>query len=157
MRLVLEDGPPGPLAGDWSKIGDRVAQWITSARQSPGATLQEVDEDEEATSLAAFASAIASADPDYVPDMVRQLADADIFELAARCQPRTLLILGRDAPGMSVLIGQDRLRFASAMRSATIAELDGGHRLHSQNFDGFVGALEIWLCQQRHAHKAPPR
>lgn len=149
-RLVLEDGPPGPSL-DWRAAGDWVFKAIVSARRSPDALVRELRESEPAedvASLEAFAAAIGSADPAYVPDMVRRLGLENIFELAERCQPRTLLLVGRDAhgtPGGSALVGEDRSRFASNLPSSTLVELDSGHRLHSQVFDGFVGAVDEWL------------
>jgi pimeloyl-ACP methyl ester carboxylesterase len=149
-RLVLEDGPPGTSTIDWHEVGDSVADGINLARHSPEAVVRDLraaNPDEDAASLEAFEAAMGASDPDYVPDLVRRLAVDDIVALAERCQARTLLVVGRKVRG-SVLVREDRRRFLSALASGTLVELDGGHRLHTQLFDSFVGVLDDWLREK---------
>jgi pimeloyl-ACP methyl ester carboxylesterase len=158
-RLVLED-PPGPTSYDGSAIRNWIQESIVAARENPDGLAQEWLDSESPgprsspDEVRAKVSAIAAADPDL---LARFQGPPDLTPLAGQCSVPTLVLLGRNERGASVMIGDDRIRFGRALERGTLVELAAGHDLHQPVFDDFMAALEDWLAKTESSQRAHVR
>jgi len=68
----------------------------------------------------------------------------DLVALGGAVPVPTLLLLGEEDLGSALPAGQ-RAAVASALRRGSVAELEAGHNVHRDDFEGYVRVLGNWI------------
>jgi pimeloyl-ACP methyl ester carboxylesterase len=148
-RLVLEDPPSG--GNDPDETAREVEQNAARAREDPLALSREMlsenpywaEEDAE-NSVAGLRDCDAGALASFRRSGLRW----DLAALVDSVRVPALLLLGDEDRG-SALPGNERAAVASALRQGSIEELEAGHNVHRDDFEGYVRVLGAWLGEPR--------
>lgn len=112
--------------------------------------------------IAAVTESVEAADQGYLFARLKMAKGLDSVGLAARCDLPVLALLGRDKDTplghegsiiddlrqYSMMIGDERVRFAAALRHGDVVALEAGHDLHNTSaFPATSAALLDWLSR----------
>jgi pimeloyl-ACP methyl ester carboxylesterase len=145
-RLVLEE-PPGSESTDFEEVARETQASAALTRGSPEAALQRyLAENPALTEEDARNSVAGMLDFDAVPTaaFLRNGLRYDLAAMTGSVSVPTLLVLGREERG-SVLPDPERAAVAGSLRRGTVEELDAGHGVHRDDFEGYVRLLGGWL------------
>lgn len=144
-RLVLEEPPSG--GNDPDETAREVEQSAARAREDPLTLSREMlsenpswAEEDAANSVAGLRDCDAGALASFRRSGLRW----DLAALADSLQVPALFVLGDEDRG-SGLPGGERAAVASALRQGSIEELEAGHNVHRDDFEGYVRVLGDWL------------
>lgn len=144
-RLVLEDPPSG--GSDPDETARQVEQSAARAREDPLALSREMlsenpswAEEDAANSVAGLHDCDAGALASFRRSGLRW----DLAALAGSVRVPALLLLGDENRG-SGLPGSERAAVADALRQGSVEELEAGHNVHRDDFEGYVRVLGNWL------------
>ena len=145
-RLVLED-PPGSESTDSAEVARETQAGAVLARGSPEEAVRRflsenpaLDEEDARNSVAGLLDCDAAA----VARFLRSGLRYDLAEMVRSVSIPTLLVLGSEERG-AMLSAPERAAVAGALRQGTVEELDAGHGVHRDDFEGYVELLGGWL------------
>ena len=144
-RVVLED-PPGSASTDAEETAREMESASARAGEDPEALKREMMEENPswAEEDAAYAVAgLLDCDPRALISLRRALR-WDLAGLVGPLVVPALLVLGSEGRGSS-LPKPERTTVTSTLRSGAVEELDAGHNVHRDDFDGYVRVLGEWL------------
>ena len=145
-RLVLED-PPGSGSTDFAEVARESQAGAVLARGSPDEALRRNLTENPALAEEDARNGVAGLlDFDAGPfaGFLRNGLRYDLAELVGSVTVPTLLVLGSEQHG-SMLPAPERTAVASSLRRGTVEELDAGHGVHRDDFEGYVRLLGSWL------------
>jgi pimeloyl-ACP methyl ester carboxylesterase len=149
-RLVLEE-PPGSESTDFGEVARETQASAVLTRGSPEAAVQRyLAENPALTEEDAKNSVAGMLDCDAVPT-ARFLRDGlryDLADMIRSVSVPTLLVLGSEERG-SMLPDPERAAVARSLRRGTVEQLDAGHGVHRDDFEGYVKVLGNWLGAPR--------
>jgi len=144
-RLVLEDPPSG--GNDPSETAREVEEGASRAREDPRTLAREMlsenpswAEEDATNNVAGLRDCDAGALARFRRDGLRW----DLVALAGAVPVPVLLLLGDEVLG-SALPASERAAVAGALRRGSVEELQAGHNVHCDDFEGYVRILDGWL------------
>jgi pimeloyl-ACP methyl ester carboxylesterase len=145
-RLVLEE-PPGSESTDFGEVARETQAGAALARGSPEEAVRRylaenpaLAEEDARNSVAGLLDCDAGAVAGFLRDGLRY----DLTELVGSAAVPTLLVLGGEESG-SMLPAPERAAVAGSLRRGILEELDAGHGVHREDFEGYVRVLGGWL------------
>lgn len=144
-RLVLEDPPSG--GNDPNETAREVQEGAVRAHEDPRALAREMLSEnpswaeEDATNSVA---GLRDCDAGALARFRRHGLRWDLVALAGAIPVPTLLLLGDEVLG-SALPASERAAVTNALRQGSVEELEAGHNVHRDDFEGYVRVLGDWL------------
>ena len=145
-RLVLEE-PPGSGSTDFEEVARETRASALLARGSPEEAIRRNltenpawAEQDARNSVAGLLDCEAAPVAAFLRDGLRY----DLAEMVGSVSVPTLLVLGGEVGG-SMLPTPERAAVAGSLRRGTVEELDAGHGVHRDDFEGYVRLLGSWL------------
>ena len=148
-RVVLED-PPGSESTNPEETAREMEGAAARAGEDAEGLRREMMEENPswAEEDAAYAVAgLLECDPRALIAL-RHALRWDLAGLVGSLGVPVLLVLGSEGRG-SALPEPERATVAGALRRGAVRELDAGHNVHRDDFDGYVRALDSWLGEPR--------
>ena len=144
-RVVLEE-PPGRRGVDLVETARGVRAEVAAARADLSGFLerQRQDHREWAEGDVAAREDVALCDAEAVAAALERGLGFDLVGLARQLPVPALLLAAAPQRG-SVLAEPERAEVFAALRQGRVVELDGGHCLHRERFDDYLGAATGWL------------
>jgi pimeloyl-ACP methyl ester carboxylesterase len=146
QRLVLEE-PPGSGTTDFGEVARAAELDAALARKSPETAVQRNlaqnptwAEEDARNSVAGLRACEAGP----VAGFLREGLRYDLMEMVGSISMPALLVLGSEEHG-SMLPAPERAAVAGSLLRGTAEELDAGHGVHRDDFDGYVRLLGSWL------------
>jgi pimeloyl-ACP methyl ester carboxylesterase len=144
---VLEE-PLGSESIDFDEISRGVEADIAArAREAPEAHKRDQLEENPTWSegdSAANVESLRDCDAEPLAAVVRNSLQYDLTTLVGSVAVPALLVLGSEARG-SALPKPERTDVADALRRGKVKTFDAGHRVHWDDFEGYVRLLSNWL------------
>lgn len=144
-RLVLEDPPSG--GNDPDETAREVEQSAARAREDPLALSREMLSEnpswaeEDATNSVA---GLRDCDAWALASFRRSGLRWDLVALAGAVPVPVLLLLGDEELGAALPAGE-RAAVAGALSRGSVEELEAGHNVHRDDFEGYLRVLGGWL------------
>jgi len=145
-RLVLEE-PPGSGTTDFGEVARATELDAALAKKSPETAVQRNlaqnptwAEEDARNSVAG----LLDCDVGPVAGFLRDGLRYGLAEMVRSVSIPSLLVLGDEERG-SMLPAPERAAVAGSLRRGTVEELDAGHGVHRDDFEGYVGLLGGWL------------
>ena len=145
-KLVLED-PPGSDGTDFGEVARETQAGTALARGSPEEAVRRylfenpaLAEQDARNSVAGLLDCEAAPVAAFLRDGLRY----DLAEMVGSVSVPTLLVLDGEVGG-SMLPASERAAVAGSLRQGTVEELDAGHGVHRDDFEGYVRLLGSWL------------
>ena len=145
-RLVLEE-PPGSESTDFEEVAREMQASAVLTRGSPEAVVQRILAENPAWAEEEARNSVAGMlDCDAVPTaaFLRSGLHYDLAAMTASVSAPTLLMLGSEERG-SMLPDPERAAVARSLQRGKVEELDAGHGVHRDDFEGYVRVLGSWL------------
>jgi pimeloyl-ACP methyl ester carboxylesterase len=150
-RLVLEE-PPGSENSDFDEVARMVESDAARAREAPEEMKREQLEENPSWTEEDAANNVASlrdCDAGPIAEMMRNDLRYDLSALVGSVEIPTLLVLGSETEG-SALSEPERTAVENVLRRGTVEAFDTGHRVHREDFEGYVRLLGGWLREPGH-------
>jgi pimeloyl-ACP methyl ester carboxylesterase len=145
-RLVLEE-PPGSESTDFCQVARETQASAVLARGSPEEAVRRhlsenpsLAEQDARNSVAG----LLDCDVDPVAVFLRDGLRYDLAELVGSVAVPTVLVLGSQEGG-SMLPAPEHAAVAGSLRQGSVEELDAGHGVYREDFEGYVRLLGSWL------------
>ena len=145
-RIVLED-PPGSGSTDFAEVARETQAGAVLARGSPDEALRRILLENPALAEEDARNGVAGLldyDAGPVAEFLRDGLRYDLAKLVGSVALPTLLVLGSEKHG-SMLPAPERAAVSTSLRRGTVEELDAGHGVHRDDFEGYVRLLGNWL------------
>jgi pimeloyl-ACP methyl ester carboxylesterase len=145
-RLVLEE-PPGSEGTDFGEVAREMQASALLARGSPEEAVRRTLAENPALAEEDAKNSVAGlldCDAAPVATFLRTGLRYDLTELVGSVAVPTLLVLGSEESG-SMLSAPERAAVAGSLPWGTVEELDAGHGVHRDDFEGYVRLLGSWL------------
>ncbi len=143
-RLVLEDPPSG---NDPNETAREVQEGAARAREDPQALAREMLSENSSWAERDATNSVAGlrdCDAGALARFRRHGLRWDLVALAGAIPVPTLFLLGDEDLG-SALPVSERASIANALRRGSVEELEAGHNVHRDDFEGYVRVLGDWL------------
>jgi pimeloyl-ACP methyl ester carboxylesterase len=144
-QLVLED-PPGNQTADAAAVGRDIRADAAEARRDPAAFLarQRRDNPSWAEGDVLAREDVARCQDDVVALSVEDGLLPDLTAWVGELEVPALLIVGAEAAG-SMIGGGERAVVLGTLPADRVVELDAGHAVHREAFEGCLTAVTRWL------------
>lgn len=144
--LVLEDPPSG--GNDPNANAREVEECASRAREDSRTLAREILSENPSWAERDTISSVASlrdCDAGALARFRRDELRGDLVALAGAIPVPMLLLLGDEDLGSALLASERAAAVANMLRQGSIEELEAGHNIHRDDFEGYVGVLGDWL------------